>query len=74
METHSKIKPEYGSNNASFSLMLYGDGNGSFTSVNSIESGLFIKGEVRDITKIRVKNQDNYIFALNNSKIKAFKK
>ena len=69
-----KIKPEYGSNNASFSLMLYGDGNGSFTSVNSIESGLFIKGEVRDITKIRVKNQDNYIFALNNSKIKAFKK
>ena len=54
--------------------MLYGDGNGSFNSINSNESGLFIKGEVRDITKINVKNEDYCIFAMNNSKIKAFKK
>ena len=44
-----------------------------FKSLNSKESGLFVKGEVRDIIKMKVNKRDNYIFAINNSKLKIFK-
>ena len=45
-----------------------------FKSLNSKESGLFVKGEVRDIIKMKVNKRDNYIFAINNSRLKIFKK
>ena len=70
----TKIKPEYGINNASFSLMLLGNNDGTFKPQKSKKSGLFIKGEIRDIIKIKGKNIDNYIFALNNDSMKIYNK
>jgi len=70
----TKIKPEYGINNASFSLMLLGNNDGTFKPQKSKKSGLFIKGEIRDIIKIGGKNIDNYIFALNNDSMKIYNK
>ena len=72
--TKFKIKPEYGINNASFSLMLLGNNDGTFKPQKSKKSGLFIKGEIRDIIKIGGKNIDNYIFALNNDSMKIYNK
>ena len=67
------VKPEFGINNASFSLLLLGMKDSKFKSLNSRESGLFVKGEIRDIIKVKVNEKDNYIFAVNNSKLKIFK-
>ncbi len=67
------VKPEFGINNASFSLLLLGMKDSKFKSLNSKESGLFVKGEIRDIIKVKVNKKDNYIFAVNNSKLKIFK-
>ena len=67
------VKPEFGINNGSFSLLLLGMKDSKFKSLNSKESGLFVKGEVRDIIKMKVNKRDNYIFAVNNSKLKIFK-
>ena len=67
------VKPEFGINNGSFSLLLLGMKDSKFKSLNSKESGLFVKGEVRDIIKMKVNKRDNYIFAINNSRLKIFK-
>ena len=67
------VKPEFGINNGSFSLLLLGMKDSKFKSLNSKESGLFVKGEIRDIIKVKVDKKDNYIFAVNNSKLKIFK-
>ena len=54
--------------------MLLGYNDGTFKPQKSKKSGLFIKGEIRDIIKIGGKNIDNYIFALNNDSMKIYNK
>ena len=62
----TKIKPEYGINAGNFSKMFLGTNKG-FYALGSYESGLKIKGEIRDIQKLKLKERINYIFAINNS-------
>ena len=69
----TKIKPEYGINNANFSKMFIGTKDG-FYPLNSNESGLKIYGEIRDIQKLKHKEIINYIFAINNSNLKFYEK
>ena len=69
----TKIKPEYGINNANFSKMFIGTKDG-FYPLNSNDSGLKIYGEIRDIQKLKHKEIINYIFAINNSKLKFYEK
>ena len=38
--------------------------------LDSNKSGIFIDGDLRDLTKIKINKKDSYIFALNNSEIK----
>jgi hypothetical protein len=62
----SKAKPETGIYQGSYGLLLKGHGNGSFSVLKQNESGLFIKGEMRSLTTIRVKNKPNIIVGKNN--------
>lgn len=60
-----RVKPEVGRYDASYGLLLKGNGKGDFKSVKSSDSGLLINGEIRDFLKI-----NNQIFiAKNNSEL-----
>jgi len=53
-------------NDASIGLYLEGDGKGNFQSVRATKSGLNITGDVKDLARIKV-GQDDYIIAGKNS-------
>jgi hypothetical protein len=61
-------KPEAGIYDASYGLLLRGNGNGTFTSVKPQNSGILIKGAVRDITEIKAGNKKLLVVAKNNDK------
>jgi len=60
-------KPEVGTYDASYGLLLKGDGQGNFTPLLPLESGIFVKGPVRDIVSIKHKETERVVFVLNNS-------
>ena len=66
----SEIKPEFGPSKASYSSLFIGNKDSKFEYITSNKSGIFIDGDLRDLTKIKINKKDSYIFALNNSKIK----
>ncbi|HYC86630.1 MAG TPA: FG-GAP-like repeat-containing protein, partial [Chryseosolibacter sp.] len=70
---HSRIKPELGLQNAGYGVMLIGDGTGEFNAISARESGLVIRGEVRDIANIRIGDEAYLLFLRNNDKLKVFK-
>lgn len=61
-----RAKPETGIYDASYCLLLKGDGKGNFRSCSSIESGICIKGEIRSIKKLTIKNKQLLLVARNN--------
>jgi hypothetical protein len=62
----SKAKPETGIYLGSYGLLLKGLGNGGFIPQKQKESGLFIKGEIRSLTSIRIKDKLHVIVGKNN--------
>jgi len=60
------LKPEIGRIDASIGEVFMGDGTGSFRFVDRFTSGMFSKGEVRDMKLIQSKNQEMIIVAKNN--------
>ena len=66
----SEIKPEFGPNMSSYSSLFIGNKDSKFEYINSNNSGIFIDGDLRDLTKMKINKKDSYIFALNNSEIK----
>ncbi|QTE42263.1 MULTISPECIES: VCBS repeat-containing protein [Mucilaginibacter] len=61
-------KPEAGIYDASYGLLLKGDGKGGFTAVKPQVSGIVIKGAVRDMKEIKAGNNKLLIVAKNNDK------
>jgi len=59
-------KPEVGIYDASYGLLLKGDGKGNFETVKEQQSGILVKGQVRDITEIKDGKKKLVIFSLNN--------
>jgi enediyne biosynthesis protein E4 len=59
-------KPEVGIYDASYGLLLKGDGNGNFNAVNEKQSGILVKGQVRNITQLKAGKKNLIIFAMNN--------
>jgi enediyne biosynthesis protein E4 len=58
---------------ASYGLVLKGNGKGNFKPVNSITSGLIIDGDVKDMKIISIKNKGKVLLAApNDEKLKAF--
>jgi len=65
-------KPESGIYDASYGLLLKGDGKGNFTPLSPQQSGFFVKGAVRDIQTIKTKHQPIFIVAINNDSTQLF--
>ena len=64
------VIPMLGRYDASYGLMLRGDGRGGFTPVDMEQSNLVIDGEVRDIKSLRGANGERLIVvARNNDKV-----
>jgi hypothetical protein len=64
------VTPMLGRYDASYGLMLRGDGKGGFTPVDMVRSNLVIDGQVRDIKSVRGANgQKLIVVARNNDKV-----
>ncbi len=68
----SKSKPEVGIYDASYGVLLKGNGKGEFSPISYEASGFFVKGEIRDFKKTMVGNRDLCLVAVNNKKFKVF--
>jgi hypothetical protein len=68
------LKPEIGRNDASYGVSLINDGNRNFHYLPPAESGLFIRGEVRDIRSIRTPGGHDLIAARNNDSLQLFRR
>jgi len=61
---------KFGEYDANKGLLLTGNGKGKFDVITDLESGLHIRGEVRDLTEIRLASRKNIlVFALNNDSV-----
>ncbi|HET6254977.1 MAG TPA: FG-GAP-like repeat-containing protein [Puia sp.] len=58
---------------ASYGLVLAGDGKGGWTGVPPAKSGLILDGDVRDLKVIRVAEMPVLLVGVNDSKMKAFR-
>lgn len=67
------VKPEVGRYDASYGLLLEGNGDGTFRSMPSDKSGVLIKGQIRDIQNIQTSAGDLYIVARNNDHVVVLK-
>ncbi len=67
-------KPEVGRYDASYGVLLRGDGKGNFNFVSPMESGLKMDGEVRDIMTMQTEQGEIILVARNNDSLVAFKK
>jgi len=68
------LKPEVGRYDASYGVTLLGNVKHGFDYLPPANSGLFIKGEVRDVKQIKTKNGTAIIIARNNDALQLFKK
>jgi enediyne biosynthesis protein E4 len=65
-------KPEVGIYDASYGIMLKGDGKGGFTALPAQQSGISIRGAVRDMTVIRIGKKKVILVAENNAAVRIF--
>lgn len=68
------LKPEVGRLDASYGVTFAGTQVRTFNYIEPVNSGLFVKGEVRDIKEINTKNGKIMIVARNNDELLLFKK
>lgn len=69
-EYQAQVMP--GRYDASYGLLLTGNGNGQFTPVSPVTSGLILDGDVKDLKLVNVGKQKIMLAAINDSKMKAF--
>ncbi|MBO9618745.1 MAG: VCBS repeat-containing protein [Niabella sp.] len=68
------FKPEVGRLDASYGLSFIGDGRSGFQYLSNNESGLFVKGEVRDVKVINTAKGQLVLVARNNAPLAIFRK
>ncbi len=68
------LKPEVGRHDSSRGVFLRGDGKGGFTCLPPADSGLFVKGEVRDAATFQTANGPIILVARNDADALAFKR
>jgi enediyne biosynthesis protein E4 len=66
------LKPEVGRYDGSYGVTFLGNKRHGFDYITPTASGLFIKGEVRDIVPIHTKNANEIIVARNNDALQLF--
>jgi hypothetical protein len=68
------LKPELGRWDASFGCTLLGNADHTFTYMKPAETGLFVRGEVRDIQQIKTPFGNDILVARNNDAVQVFTK
>ncbi|MBA4139060.1 MAG: VCBS repeat-containing protein [Segetibacter sp.] len=69
------LKPQTGRLDANYGTVLLGNKQHQFKYVPPVESGLFLKGEARDVASIKAATGENYVLvSLNNDKLRVFKR
>jgi enediyne biosynthesis protein E4 len=68
------LKPQAGRHDSSNGVFLKGMGNRKFTYVSPMNSGIFVKGEVRDAKVLHAGGREILIVARNNESVLAFEK
>ena len=66
-----RAKPEIGIYDASYGLLLRGDGQNKYEVVN--RSGFFVRGEVRDIETLQTPGEKLILVARNNEPLQVFR-
>jgi hypothetical protein len=69
-----RSKPEVGRYDASYGLLLLGDGKCGFRSLSSKESGVKIDGEVRDIVTVKTTKGPVIVIGRNNMSVVTLEK
>jgi hypothetical protein len=65
----------FGDYDANKGLLLIGNGKGNFTVLSHLQSGFNIKGEVRDMTEVKLASGTKMmVFALNNDSARLYRK
>ena len=68
------LKPQFSRLDANYGLVLINDGNGGFKAETSEKTGLFFKGQVRDLKVIQNKKGEKCLLVgINNEKPKMYK-
>jgi len=67
-----KVKPEVGRYDASYGLLLKGDGTGNFKALPAQESGVKVDGEIRDILTLKTSKGSLIIFSRNNDAVRVY--
>jgi hypothetical protein len=62
------VKPEIGNMSASYGLFLRGDGRGGFTPVETAQSGFLVRGQARDIQRVRTRQGELYVVTRNDDR------
>ncbi|MDX1941831.1 MAG: VCBS repeat-containing protein [Saprospiraceae bacterium] len=65
-------KPEVGIYDASYGLFLKGNGKGGFQPLSALQSGFFVKGEVRDMVSLKIGNRSVIVVTKNNARAEIF--
>jgi len=69
-----RAKPEVGRYDASYGLLLKGNGDGTFESLPAQASGIKIEGEVRDILPLNIDGKEVIVFARNNASLALYER
>ncbi len=69
----SGFTPQYSKLDASFGLVLLGDGNGDFVSIPSVQSGVKIHGEIKQVLSVGIRDHRHLLVLLNDRKPLLFK-
>lgn len=67
-----KTRVATGKYDASYGTALLGDGKGKFTYLPQPQSGLHIKGDIRDIVVLNQGNKTSVVFAVNNDNVRTY--
>ncbi len=66
-------KPEVGRYDASYGLLLKGNGKGGFEPIKAAKTGIYIQGEARDAALLRIGNEWVICITRNNDQMQFFK-
>jgi hypothetical protein len=66
------INIQMGRNDASYGLLLLGNGKGGFTSTPAVQSGFNVQGEVRKLLKLNVGGTIHFVAIRNNDSVQSF--
>lgn len=58
---------------ASYGVYLKGDGNGGFKNLPAEQSGIWIRGEVRDMLTIKSRKENLLLISVNSDSLRIYK-